>query len=147
MMERKIKKSRRTSFLSLSHKPLLMPAIMKGSLWKTGTTLKKEKKYNITKETNKQRIKTKSNKKRTTRRPFFYYPYYTNPYKKLGSILKSVCERLQRSEGDEIDSEEAERSPLSSDFTLREGKSKKSDDNSDRKNDSAPERHVRTLSA
>ena len=62
-------------------------------------------------------------------------------------------EKLQRSEGDEIDSVEAKRSPKSflqeSYFEsicyprispLSKGKSKKSGDNSDRKNDSYPER-------
>jgi hypothetical protein len=47
-------------------------------------------------------------------------------------------EKLQSSEGDEIDSEEAKRSPLSPDFTFVKRESKKSGDNSDRKNDSYP---------
>ncbi|MFB8374439.1 hypothetical protein [Paenibacillus taichungensis] len=45
-----------------------------------------------------------------------------------------------RSEGTGIDSEEAKRSPLSPNFNLIKGYSKKFGDNSDQKNDPGPER-------
>ncbi|WP_218831759.1 hypothetical protein, partial [Paenibacillus taichungensis] len=49
------------------------------------------------------------------------YTYLIPIICKVGSILKSVMEKLQSSEGDEIDSVEAKRSPLYPDFTFSKG--------------------------